>query len=263
MPTPFPGMDPYLERPGLWEQVHAGLIVDIQRYLTPHLRPNYRVAIEQRTYLSLLPPSEQLMGRPDVLVVDPPQQGQITVAAVQPTSPTTVTPITGELPLPETIVERYLEIRDVATQNVITVIEILSPSNKRAGDGRWQYEKKRLNVLSSWTNLVEIDLLRGGEPLTMQVPQKSDYRIVVSRNHQRPKAEFYLFDLPLPIPSIPIPLRPGDSEPQVPLNQILHTLYDDAGYDLAIDYSHPPVPDLAADQKVWSHEILQKHQSAG
>ena len=69
MSTPFPGMDPYLERPGIWQQVHADLIVDIRRFLTPLVRPRYYVAIEQRTYLTILPPSDSRVGVPDVLVV--------------------------------------------------------------------------------------------------------------------------------------------------------------------------------------------------
>ena len=68
MATPFPGMDPYLERRGLWEEIHTDLIARIRQFLIPLLRPRYRVAIEQRTYLSLLSPQEKLTGKPDVMI---------------------------------------------------------------------------------------------------------------------------------------------------------------------------------------------------
>ena len=251
MPTPFPGMDPYLERRGLWEEVHTDLIAGIRRFLTPLLRPRYRVAIERRTYLALLPPSEQRVGIPDVLVTS-----QDTVATTVTTAPVVADPIVAELPMPEEVLERYLEIRDVTTQEVITVIEILSPTNKMTAEGRTQYERKRLKVLGNLTNLVEIDLLRAGEPFAMKVSHQSDYRIVVSRSEHRPQADVYLFSVRDPIPDSPIPLRPGEDEPILPLNQILHDLYDQGGYDLAVDYQQLPEPSLPDKDIEWLAEVL-------
>ena len=257
MPTPFPGMDPYLERPGLWEEVHTGLITAIQRFLTPLLRPKYRVAIERRTYLSVLPPDDQLIGMPDVLVRT--ERGDAPLATA--VAPVTTALVVGELPMPEEIQERYLEVREVATQDVVTVIEILSPTNKISKEGRAQYEEKRLKVLASLTNLVEIDLLRAGKPFAMKIPgqngtTQSNYRIVVSRSWQRPRADFYLFGVRDPIPTFPIPLQRGEAEPQLPLNQILHELYDQGGYDLAIDYHQPAEPPLSKEDANWVAEHL-------
>lgn len=254
MPTPFPGMDPYLERRGLWEEVHNDLITNIRRFLIPLLRPRYRVAIERRTYLALLPPEEQRTGKPDVLVMAS-RTGASPAAPVTAT-PVVVEPLVGELPLPEEVLERYLEVRDVATQEVITVIEGLSPTNKMTSEGRSQYEQKRLKVLSSLTNLVEIDLIRAGEPFAMTVERPGDYRIVVSRSQYRPQAYIYPFDIRDPIPDFPIPLRPGEVEPVLPLNQILHTLYDEGAYDLAIDYSQPADPPLPAAEAEWAKQLV-------
>ena len=253
MPTPFPGMDPYLERRGLWEEVHTDLISGIRRYLTPVLRPRYRVAIERRTYLALLPPGEQLVGKPDVLVTSPDLAASRTAAA----GVAGLAPIIGELPMPEEILERYLEIRDVSTQEVVTVVEILSPTNKVSREGRTQYQHKRLNILGSLTNLVEIDLLRGGQPFEMKITAApSDYRIVISRHRQRPKADIYLFSVRQVIPDLPIPLRPNEDEPILPLNQILHELYDQGGYDLAVDYQQSPDPPLSEEDDLWARQIL-------
>ncbi len=248
MPTPFPGMDPYLERPGVWNQVHTSLIVDIQRFLTPILRPHYHVAIEQRQYLTVLPPDEQATGIPDILVTSSPLRGLNYALAMAPTTPG---PLVAELPVPEEVKERYLEIRDIKSGVVITVIEILSPANKIGREGRDLYERKRFKTLGSLTNLVEIDLLRIGQPFPMKISAQDDYRILVSRSQSRPRADVYLFDVPDPIPDFPIPLRPGEQEPILSLNKILHTLYDQGGYDMIIDYEQPPNPPLSDEDTVW------------
>ncbi len=258
MPTPFPGMDPYLERPGFWEEVHTRMIVALADDLNPAVMPRYRVGVERRTYLTVAePPSRDVsVGKPDVLVIQSRGNDGLAVAS----SPIAVAPPqVASLPMPEEVIERYLTVREVASNKVITVIEILSPSNKLPGVGRDQYEKKRLQVLGSRTNLVEIDLLRVGEPLPMWVRDgdvASDYRIVISRSQQRPRADVYLFGVREPIPNFPIPLQPKEDEPVLPLNQILHELYDRAGYDLAIDYSQPADPPLMDDDAAWSKILL-------
>lgn len=253
MPTPFPGMDPYLERRGIWDQIHTNLIVAIQRLLTPKLRPKYHVAIEQRTYLAVLPPGDQLVGIPDALVV---AGHESPVAAAFAEASAVATPEVGELPQAEAVRERYLEVRALDTQEVVTVIELLSPTNKQTREGRAQYEAKRTQVLASRTHLVEIDLLRAGQPFAMKAPRSSDYRIVVSRSSQRPRADLYLFSVRQPIPTFPIPLRPGEDEPALPLNELLHRVYDEGGYDLVIDYRRPAEPALAEADAAWARAIL-------
>ncbi len=256
MPTPFPGMDPYLEQSRIWRQVHSDLIVDIRRFLTPILRPYYTVDIEQRTYLAVFPPEDT--GIPDVLVLDTYYpQGNVLVAA--PTI--TFKHVMTELPTSteDEFIERYLEIRHVNSQEVITAIEIISPTNKLEGKGRQEYLYKRNQVLNSLTNLVEIDLLRAGKPLPMKIPpqQQNHYRLVVSRSPQRPQADIYLFGVREAIPDIPIPLRPGEHEPLLPLNQLLHTMYDQGGYDLKINYRQPPEPPLTIEDAEWANQLLQ------
>lgn len=256
MPTRFPGMDPWLERRGIWEQVHTGLIVSVQRFLTPLLRPRYHVGIEERTYLAILPPEDQSTGVPDVLVVGPRTEWGRDPSTAFKNKLARVEPMVAELPVPEEVKERYLEIRRVPDQQVVTVIEILSPSNKLPGEGREQYERKRFKVLGSQTNLVEVDLVRVGQPLPMKAPAASDYRLVVSRAAQRPRADVYLFGVRDPIPAFPVPLRPGEPEPELPLNQLLHEVYDLGGYDLVIDYRISPQPPLPEADAVWAAALL-------
>jgi Protein of unknown function (DUF4058) len=262
MTTPFPGMDPYLERHSLWKEIHTSLIVGIQRFLNPLLRPYYRVAIEQRNYLALVTPDDELVGIPDVLIIPQGQPSNALSSSTVVADVATVEPLVGELPVPEEVRERYLEIRDIKTQEIVTVIEILSPTNKITKDGRRQYEQKRSDVLSSSTNLIEIDLLREGKPFDIKLPgnrspRQSEYRIVISRAHYRPKADIYLFGIRNPIPNLPIPLRYGETEPLLLLNQILHTVYDEGSYDLAIDYTKPPQPPLSAESWIWATALLQ------
>jgi Protein of unknown function (DUF4058) len=151
-----------------------------------------------------------------------------------------------------TVRQSYLEVRDAATREVITAIEVLSPANKRS-DGRRKYEAKRQDILESLTHLVEIDLLRDGEPLPMEANAlETHYRILVSRSDTRPTADLYAFNLYERIPNIPIPLRPDDTEPVLDIQQILNDLYEQLGYAYFIDYTQaPPLPWSMADVQSW------------
>ena len=115
------------------------------------------------------------------------------------------------VPVPTRIKQVYLEVRDMETGWVVTAIEILSPVNKRPGESRMSYLQKRQRILGSLTNLVEIDLLRGWQPMpTLDNDIEKDYRVLVSRGTLRPEAELYPFNLQDRLPSFPLPLRPED-----------------------------------------------------
>jgi len=204
----------------------------------------------------VLPPDDQGAGIPDVLITSPQRAPDSTPTATTLTTPEATQPLVAELPLPEEVTERSLEIRTIPEQKVITVIEILSPSNKLTREGRAQYEGKRLKVLGSATHLVEVDLLRSGHPFPMKAPGSNDYRIIISRSQHRPRADIYLFGVRDLIPTFPIPLRPGETEPTLPLNDILHELYDQGGYDLIIDYRQPPQPPLPEADAAWARQLV-------
>ncbi|MGB7415605.1 MAG: DUF4058 family protein [Thermosynechococcaceae cyanobacterium] len=253
MPYPFPGMNPYLENPEIWTEVHHWLITGIAESLVPQLRPKYRVAVEKRIYKTIDDQS-LLVGIPDVTVVSsPPNSGNVAVA-LPPSQPLSIA-----LPMPEKVRESYLEIREVGTGAVITTIEVLSPKNKRAGDGRTAYDNKRHRILGSLTHLVEIDLLRTGTPMTtLNAPASTHYRIMVSRSERRPHADLYAFNLSDPIPPFPLPLKLGDLEPLVNLQDILQDIYDRAGFDLAVDYSQPPAVPLTEVDMTWITPLLSE-----
>lgn len=259
MPSPFPGMNPYLDYPALWSGVHHWLITEIARSLASQLRPKYFVALEERIYETTGEEST-LVGIPDDVVVQTARGATASdssnVALVNPLAQ----PLTVTVPMPEILREGYLEVRKVGTEEVITVIEVLSPKNKRLGEGRNQYEAKRRKVLGSRTHLVEIDLLRQWEPMRFfSHGIQSHYRILVSRSDSRPRAELYAFNLQDVIPTFQLPLQLGDVEPIVNLQTLLNEIYDQGGYDLRLDYHQDPVPALSKTDAAWVDEWL-KHK---
>jgi hypothetical protein len=169
---------------------------------------------------------------------------------------TLVQPVNVEIPLAEEVQERFLEIREVATGKVITTIELLSPNNKRPGEGRTAYLKKRQKILTTGTHLIEIDLLRGGEPLPIIGGFISDYRILISRSPQRPKAQLYAFNLRQEIPAFPIPLRQGETAPLLDLQPLLHRVYERARLELAINYNQPCTPKLSPEDEIWLQSLM-------
>lgn len=257
MPSPLPGMNPYLEHPRSWPNFHHRLITAIAISLEPLLRPRYRVVVEEAIYQTQGQDSV-LVGVPDMAV----QKAQRVANPVMPESASAASsgrPILVDLPMPEVIKQGYLEIQDVATSEVVTVIEVLSPVNKRPGAGRRTYEAKRQTIFASATNLVEIDLLRQWPTLVL-LPEtlSTPYRILVSASATRPQASLYGFNLPDPIPPFPLPLRSGESEPILALQPLLNTIYDQSGYDLVIDYQTDPIPPLAPAEARWLETWLHQ-----
>lgn len=141
---------------------------------------------------------------------------------------------------------------------MVTVVEVLSPKNKRVGEGRNKYNTKRMKVLDSLSHLVEIDLLRTGDPQPISDIVRSDYRILVSRSSDRPEAELYPFNLRDPIPLFRLPLQPGDEEPIVNLYEILNEVYEEAALHLTIDYSQQPVPSVTGENFQWIQTLVDR-----
>jgi hypothetical protein len=253
VPSPFPGMDPYLEHPTLWPGVHNGLLATLQLALAPQLRPRYYVALEERIYVTE-PEQRTFVGRPDVAVVAPPE-----TELTPPSTPSASPVLAVRVPLPDEVRETYLEVREAGTDYVITVLEVLSPTNKRPGRGRRLYEDKRMEVLTTRSHLVEVDLIRSGEPMPLiDNGRASDYRILISRGDRRPNASLYPFGVRQPIPTFPLPLKAHDQEPMVDLGQLLHDLYDRASYDLRIDYTDDPDPPLSSADAAWADRLLRQ-----
>jgi hypothetical protein len=243
-------MDPWLEHPALWPDVHNRLMAALADVIVPRVAPRYFVALERRAYL-LDSDDIVLVGRPDVVVA----KEAATAFEVRPMVGQAVLEV--DLPAADSLYESYLAIYTTKERRLITLIELLSPTNKTNPNGRRQYEEKRRQVLATQTNLVEIDLLRAGAPMpVVGKPVQSDYRLLVSRGWQRPRGYLYPFALRDPIPDFPLPLQQSEEEPSIPLNATLHGLYSRARYDLEIDYALPPESPLDEADTAWAQARL-------
>jgi hypothetical protein len=255
-------MDPYLEDPGLWPDVHHNLISRIQGILSAQLRPNYVVRVEDRTYIAdqanqtfnpqMRIPDVEVATRPgweDSLFVPGSEASQLQVAE----------PIITTTWFEQEIREASLKIMTRESRDVIAVIEILSPANKAAGSaGRKSFEKKRREIMRSPSHWVEIDLLRGKR--TVNLPRKAgptEYLVHVSNSGQRPLGLLYVIRLPRRLPIIPIPLKPGDPDARLDLQAVVDEAYQNANYDLEIDYSREPIPPLSGKLAEWADRLLR------
>ncbi len=160
--------------------------------------------------------------------------------------------------LDEEIHERRLEIIDAETRGVVTIIEVVSPSNKVLGSrGRASYQQKRQEVMQSGIHRVEIDLLRAGERLfARDAGLEGDYFVHVSRVESRPKGFVWPVPLKQRLPVVRIPLKRPDSEAQLDLQQVLDSVYERSAYDLKVDYRSDPVPPLTGEQAAWARRLL-------
>ena len=251
MPSPFPGMDPFLEGQ-VWEEFHQLLIGQVHGLLVPQVRPGYVVRVEQRIYLEH-PSEETRQIIPDVSLTRQPPSGFGSGAAVVDAAPFSI-----PLSMPEERRESFLEIRIRESGELVTVIELLSPSNKRPGsEGAREYLAKRELLLRSGVHLVELDLLRGGRRMPTARPlPPGDYYAVVSRVERRPMADVWPFTLRDPLPALPVPLAVGDGDARLDLAAAFKAVYDRAGYDYSLDCTRGATPPLSSADAAWAEGLL-------
>ncbi|MGL6096818.1 MAG: DUF4058 family protein [Fimbriiglobus sp.] len=253
MPSPFPGMNPFLEHPHAWTDFHQTYIIGLREVLAPRVVPNYYVQVQEHIYFHFVEGTRELGGVADLGVIRKPAQ-----RPRKPGSAVATVPAPVHAVFPKFVKERlgYLEICDRDEHTVITVIELLSPANKRPGGDREAYINKRQSLLATDVNFVELDLLRAGPRLPLDHLPACDYYAIVSRPAQRPTTDVWPVRLREPLPAIPIPLRKGEPEPRLDLQAALHSAYDRAGYVYGNLYSRPLVPPLAADDAAWAAALV-------
>jgi hypothetical protein len=235
VPSPFPGMDPYLEG-SLWMTVHTQLTAEIARQLAPKLRPRYLALTTER------------------FVYDEPES--VAIATSGEAAGTATALLTLTTVMPASIPHVTVEIRDTAGRELVAAIEVLSPTNKR-GEGYSEYLAKRRRILLSTAHLVKIDLLRRGQRVPMrEALPATPYFVFVSRAENRPLTDVWPIRLDEALPSIPVPLLPGDADVMLELQAALTNVYDLLGYDLAVDYRRPAEVPLEPEFERWAAERL-------
>jgi hypothetical protein len=253
-------MDPFLEGQE-WRDFHHEMISVIRQLLLPSLLPRYLARVQESVFL--VPSSEESLARrpewivPDVFVAE--GEGSAPRAAGGGTATLdTVEPVTLTLPPLVELRQAYLTILYRETREVVTVLELLSPTNKdTGGPGRGQYLEKREKVLRSPAHLVELDLLRGGTRLpTVEALPPGDYYALVTRAPHRPEVAVYAWPLARPLPSIPIPLAGEDPDAMLDLQAAFTAVYDRAAYAYSIDYQASLVPPPNDTDAAWVQQVL-------
>ena len=262
MPSPFPGMDPYLEG-YLWPDVHSALANKIRQQLAPKLRPRYAARLEIYVVEDASPESDIGILYPDVEVMQVRQQRTETTEAIYfastPSGSVALTPPPLTLPALQPVSLRLatVEIRDTAGNALVTCIEIISPANKREPNLR-QYRKKRQRLYRAGVHLLELDLLRRGtrpfaHPRMPEVP----YAIALTRSHSG-LIDIWPLTLKDPLPILPVPLRSPDPDVALDLPTVMQEIYSEAAYDLSIDYLEPPPPPaLSMKQEKFVQSLLR------
>lgn len=256
MPSPFPGMDPYLEARAVWPDVHQRMITYISENLQPQIRPKYIARIGERIQLTDVGHSYV----PDNLLVQTMREPAPTLSTAEPL-------VADEPQLVEILDEKrrvpFIEIIYRESGDVVTLIELLSPANK-VGDGRDQYLNKRADLLATSANLVEIDLLGYGKETVLArnavITEPADWRYLInlSRAGRRNALELYAIPLRQTLPRCRIPLRPPDPDAVLDLPPVFTRCYDVGGYDLLVDYTKPPDVPLREAEAAWMETMLQE-----
>ena len=261
MPSPFPGMDPYLEHPEFFPDLHDSLILYLREALQARLPQPYYARVRSRVWV-------EVTGRgftPDINLLrkDQPSKGPSDNGGVEGALAVALRP--ADL-VEEEMREPFLEVRTArGDHQLVTAVEILSLSNKNAGpNNRTLYLQKQDELRKSRVNIVEIDLLRGGQHTTLARPDKMiaaggpfDYHVCVRKMDDLEQAHVYLIRLDQKLPEIAIPLLPGDGGVKVDFQAVFNRCYDAASYDRGEPYQQAPEPPLTPEQAAWAAKLLR------
>jgi hypothetical protein len=260
-------MDPYIEHPEIWGDFHNNLASEIQALLNQSIRPSYFARLIPYVTYETLEIGRLQRTVPDVSLFKPHQPSPpsrssgSTAAAVSAMALELPAPVESEVEVEFPLRLYSIEIRTVVDAELVTVIEILSPVNKRPGHEAYEhYLRKRRQILNSdRVHLLELDFLRGGvrPPLTRPVPS-APYYVLLSRAEERPRVKVWPIQLSDSLPIVPVPLRQPDADVMLDLTSAVTAVYERGAYDLQLDYrNEPPPPALNASERAWLHERLR------
>jgi hypothetical protein len=272
MPSPFPGMDPYLEG-FLWADVHHRLAAEIASQLTPQLDPRYVARVETRFVADVSGDIPRRVLYPDVDVTIAREILEVKTAheaGVRTKPPVDAPPLVLIQSTYPQIELASVAIRDTRHNRLVASIEVLSPVNKR-GKGFVEYQQKRGYVIQALAHLLEIDLLRTGRrPVslarlpddlsdeTRQLVEDAAYFVFLTRGAYYDQVATWPIRLRDPLPVLPVPLDEPDPDIRLDLGAALRTIYDAAAYERSIDYRQPPEPPLTGDDAAWADAWLRE-----
>lgn len=245
MKSPFPGMDPYIEASDLWGDFHSHLIAEIKSTVALTAPDHYVIRTSVRGYIVLDQESKEghrFQEKPTS------EDGPVTLLAQVATE----------------YRENFIEIYDLHPERrLITCLEVLSPSNKRRDTQGWeQYLRKRQGLMLGEANLVEIDLLRGGQRMPMIDPwPNSPYILLVCRRERAPYCRVWPAHFQRPLPTIPVPLSKPDPDVMLNLQSLVEAIYERSRYDSDIDYTKPLQPALKPEEAAWLEQQLRARQA--
>jgi hypothetical protein len=252
-------MDPYLEDPQVWPDVHASFIVYLREHLRPLLRPRYVIAVESRVFVE--GPDTQHPIIPDAWVRATHSEMPRDTAVMLEADPAVEVQVA-----PLEIEETYVTIRDRQSgQRIVAVIELVSPTNKYAGAGRMSYVAKQIEVLRSTAHLVEIDLLRTG-PHVVAVPEWAarqhgpyDYLVCVNRAVAlRDRFQLYPRRVRERLPRLRLPLTAPDPDIVLDVQAVLARTYEAGGYAERLNYALPCVSPLPPEEQAWADTLIRQ-----
>ena len=260
MGSPFPGMDPYLER--YWGDVHNGLVFLAKQAIQRQLGGDLIARSEDRVYIDDEDALRRSIWVPDVRVVE---QG-ITDVAFRPAAGVALAEPTVFEVEADQITESFVQILDMADGGrVVTVIEFLSPSNKLYRAARESYQGKQDECMEARTSLVEVDLTRAGrrrllvDMLQLPAERRGEYLVSVYRAYTGKHGRREGYGLPLrePLRGIRVPLRDGDPDVVLDLQSLVDQAYEAGAYDRSLDYTRPLDPPLSPDDAGWAERLLR------
>ena len=257
MPSPFPGLDPYIEAPDIWSDFHGDLAAEMRAELNRSLQPRYVARLTPHVTYEIVEIAEQHNIRPDVGVWQPQPPG---IEMTRETAVIATAPVESVVEMELPLRLYTVEVRETDTIRLVTSIEVLSPVNKRPSHEAYHdYRRKRRALLRSTTHLMELDLLRGGErPRLARPVPPAPYYVTLSRVNRRPYVDVWPIQLWEKLPILPVPLLEPDPDAALDLHTVVAAVYERGAYGRLIDYHRPPPsPALSETEAVWLDEHLR------
>jgi hypothetical protein len=258
MPSPFPGIDPYIEGQHRWPDFRSRLTNSFCETISESLPEFYVASIDERVEIREIDSSDEPSTfKPDVAVLRD-DASRRNKKPITQSSAGASTAVTLNLPAIEEEHARHIEIRHRPDNKLVAIVELLSPTNKQQ-PGRAQYLAKRADLLLQDIHLIELDLLVGGRPLPMErsLPTGHFYAIV-ARSDFRPAADVYAWTLRDRFPIVAVPLAKPDNDVLVDLHKAYNAAYSRGRYERMLDYRKPLSLALRSDDAEWAANLAQE-----